>query len=570
METYLRLLHYLWRYKFTFALSIVGFLIFAASAPMQAHLMGLVISAIESKDSSKALILPAVAIGIYVIRGIGWFLGSYYNAFVGGMVVNDIKAEVFSHMVELPASFYNERTQGELLHNLNNGVERVREAVTSALKTLIREGFTAIVLLVYAFYLDWKLSLTFLVIAPLLYLTLRYSSKRFRNISRKNEGALGEATQVSKELIANYSVVRGFGAEEYEKSRYDRALARIFRTAMKIRKVESIVDPFTQLQTALVLAVIVYLILQPEYLAVNNTADLVEYLTTIALLPKALKQLSGINVRIQRGIVGAELVFEVMDTEAEEDKGEHTTARAQGKLTFEQVHFSYPDSERLAIENFSTTIAPGEKLAVVGRSGSGKSTLVSLIYRAYQPQQGKILLDDVDIDSYALKNLRQQMSIVDQNIALFDDTIRNNIAYGSSDYTDDQIWEAIRNAYAADFIEALPDGLDTEISENGLKLSGGQRQRISIARAFLKDSPILILDEATSALDNESEAMVKRALEHIMDRRTTIIIAHRLSTIQNADRVLVLDNGKIIEEGAHDALVNKDSYYKALHDAQLA
>lgn len=570
MGTYLRLLTYLKPLKFHFALSVVGFAIFAASQPLLAKLMELIIEAIEAKNADARWSLPLYAVGIFLIRGMGWFLGNYFNAFVGASLIRNLKGEVFQHLTLLPAKFYGKNSQGQLLHRLNSGVERVRETVTTALKKLISEGLTVIALLGYVFYLNWQLSLVFLFVAPLLFLMVTYSAKRFRDISRRSEGALGKAMQVSKELISNYSIVRGFGAENYETKRYEKALRQAFRMQMKVRKVESIVTPVSQLVIAVAVALVVFMLLQPGTLATNTTGDLIGYLTAIALLPKPIRQLSGLNIVIQRGLVGAEQVFSLLDTETEVDKGDHEAKVVEGQLSFKNVSFLYSGSKIPALDDLSFEIKKGETVALVGRSGSGKSTLVSLIYRAYDLENGVITLDDVPLEKYKLKNLRKHIAKVDQDIALFDDTIKNNIAYGDLKYSDEEIWSALDSAYASSFIRRLPKGLDTNVGENGIKLSGGQRQRLAIARAFLKNAKILILDEATSALDNESEAMVKDALSKVMKDRTTIVIAHRLTTVENADRILVMEEGQLVEEGTYKALLESDGRFSRLHQASFS
>lgn len=570
MGTYLRLLAYLKPLKFHFALSVVGFAIFAASQPLLAKLMELIIEAIEVNNSDARWTLPLYAVSIFMIRGVGWFLGNYFNAFVGASLIRNLKGEVFEHLTLLPAKFYGKNSQGQLLHRLNSGVERVRETVTTALKKLISEGLTVIALLGYVFYLNWQLSLIFLFVAPLLFLMVTYSAKRFRDISRRSEGALGKAMQVSKELISNYSIVRGFGAEKYETRRYEKALGQAFRMQMKVRKIESIVTPVSQLVISVAVALVVFMLLQPGTLEANSTGDLIGYLTAIALLPKPIRQLSGLNIIIQRGLVGAEQVFNLLDTETESDKGEHEVSVVDGQLKFQDVSFVYPGSEIHALKDVSFSIEKGETVALVGKSGSGKSTLVSLIYRAYDLKRGVISLDEIPLDQYKLKNLRKHIAKVDQNIALFDDSIRNNIAYGDKSYSDKAIWAALDSAYASSFIRQLPEGLDTNVGENGIKLSGGQRQRLAIARAFLKDATILILDEATSALDNESEAMVKDALSKVMKDRTTIVIAHRLSTVERADRIIVMEEGELVEEGAYKDLLQQDGRFSRLHQASFS
>lgn len=569
LKTYLRLLKYLKGLIGAFSLSIVGFLLFAVSQPMLAKVMELIIEAIESKNADARWTLPALAVGVFLLRGVGIFLGTYFNEYVGTSIIRKVRLEIFDKLIALPARYYDGITQGQLLHRLSGGVTSIRGAITNALKTIIREGFTIIALLGYVFYLNWKLSLVFLCVAPLLAIMVSYTSKKFRKIARKNEGALGTAMQVSKETIGNYGVVRGFGAEHYEKQRYETAITEAFKAQMKIRRVQAVFSPLSQLVIAIAVSVIIFLLLDPSILAVNTTGELVGYLTAVALIPKPLRQLSGVSVTIQRGIVGAELIFNVLDEPEEKDTGTVDVDHVDGAIRVEDLSFAYPSSESMVLNNIGFSVRPGEMVAFVGKSGSGKSTLMSLLYRLYDVDDGKIFLDGEDINNYKLANLRKHIATVNQNISLFDDTIRNNIAYGDDTASDQDVIDALKSAQAWEFVNELPDGIKTVIGENGLKLSGGQRQRLSIARAFLKNSPILILDEATSSLDTESEAEITRAVENLTRSRTTIVIAHRLSTIRKADRVIVVESGRIIEEGKHAELMELDGAYAELVNSEF-
>ena len=568
LAIYLRLLKYLKGKLGLFALSIIGFLIYAASQPALAKLMELVIESIENKDTDTRALLPLIAISIFLIRGVGYFLGNYFNEYVGAAVIKDVKLVLFKHLTSLPASFYDSSSQGEILHKLHNSVTRLQTLVTGSLKTLIREGLTVIALTGYVFYLNWKLSLIFLLVAPLLGLMVSITGKRFRKIARKNEGALGKAMQVSKELIGNYGVVRSFGAQDYESARYASAVERAFKTQLKITQVASIFTPATQLVIASAVALIIYLLLNPVNLAENSTGDLIGYLTAVALLPKSIRQLSGLSVTIQRGLVGAEMIFNLLDTEPEKDKGELELNETKGKIEVKNLNFKYPKSKNLVLKDISFEVEPGEMVALVGHSGGGKSSLASLLYRLYDIDDGTIFLDGTDINKIKLSNLRQHIAAVNQDISLFDDTVRKNIAYGHEEIPDDRIIKALEAANADKFVLNLPKGLDTEIGENGLSLSGGQRQRLSLARAFLKDAPVLILDEATSSLDNESESIITNALDDLAKSRTTIVIAHRLSTIVKADRLLVISDGEIVESGTHAELLSKGGAYSQLYQSE--
>ncbi|MCG8669351.1 MAG: lipid A export permease/ATP-binding protein MsbA [Pseudomonadales bacterium] len=568
LQTYFRLLAYLKPLKFHFAISIFGFMVFAASQPALAKFMEMVIYSIEHKEADARFWLPAIAIGIFIVRGIGSFLGNYYNEYVGASVVTTVKLEIFNHLTELPAEFYDKTTQGQVLHRLSSGAGQIKKTVTGALKTLIREGLTIIFLLAYVFYLNWQLSLIFLLIAPVLAALVSYTSRKFRKISRKNEGILGEVMQVSKEMVSNYGVVRSFGAQDYEKQRYSSALMRAFRAQLKIRRVAATFTPVTQLIVASAVAFIVFMLLTPTTLATYSASELIGYLTAIALIPKPLRQLSGVNVAIQKGLIGAELIFTILDTEPEKDEGTHEVDTVEGHIEVKDFSFRYPSGKDDVIKNISLSVKAGEMVALVGKSGSGKSTLASLLTRAYQIEDGKVFLDGTDINQYKLTNLRKHVSVVNQNVSLFNDTIRNNIAYGDSNYSDEEVIAAMHHSHSYEFIQDQPKGLKSTIGEDGLQLSGGQRQRLSIARAFLKNSPVLILDEATSALDNESERIIKKATEELAETRTTIVIAHRLSTIEQADRLIVMDDGKIVEMGTHKELLEQKGYYSRLFHSE--
>ena len=568
LQIYFRLLKYLKGLVGYFLLSIIGFAVFAASQPALAKVMELIINAIEHKDADARWILPLVAVGVFFVRGIGSFLGVYYNEFVGASVVRNVKLEVFKHLTVLPAKFYNETSQGFILHSLNNGVGQIQAAITNALKIVVREGLTIIFLLGYVFYLNWKLSLVFLLLSPFLAYLVTDSTKRLRKISKKNEGVAGKLVQVSKELISNYGVVRGFGAEKYETDRYEDALSRSFKMQMKVRKISAVFGPLSQLIVALAVATIVFLLLHPMFLMASTTGELVGYLTAVALLPKSMQQLSGVNVTIQRGLIGAEMVFNLLDLPPEKDAGTYEVETVRGDLEIRNLTFRYPGFDKDVLKGINFNVKSGEMIALVGRSGSGKSTLAGLIHRLYEIDDGHIFLDGVDINAYKLANLRKHISAVSQNIALFEDTVRNNVAYGDTSYSDEEVERALISAHAREFIDGLPQGINTMIGENGLRLSGGQRQRLSLARAFLKNSPVLILDEATSALDNESESIVTRAIEDLAQARTTIVIAHRLSTILRANRLLVMDGGIIVESGTHRELLNYGGYYADLYHSE--
>lgn len=566
LKTYLRLLKYLKPLLLPFIVSTIGFAVFAASQPMLAKLMEAVIEAINAKNADARWWLPTVAIGIFVVRGIGAFFGNYYNAYVAAKLVASLRTDMFEHLTTLPTGYFDEHRDGEIYQRLTGSINLISKAVTDALKTVIREGFTIIFLLGYIFYLNWKMSLVFIVIAPFLGLIVNYTAKKFREMTRRGESISASIVQSINEVLSGQQVMKIFGGQDYENERHRAAVQKSFKNAMKIRKVSELSSPIVQLLVAIALAFIIFLLLQPSALQHYSAGELIGYLTAVALLPKSLRQLSGLNIIMQRGVTGAELIFELLDTPSEPETGTHECSRVKGRISARHVTFRYNNGQEPVLKDISFDIAPGQVVALVGKSGSGKSTLASLIQRFYNIGEGEISIDDVNIRDYRLASLRQQIAFVGQNLVLFNDTIRNNIAYGSMrDKTDAQIIDAARKAHALEFIEKLPAGLDTVIGDNGLQLSGGQRQRLAIARAFLKDAPILILDEATSALDNQSEQHIQEALEEIMRGRTTLVIAHRLSTIEKADKILVIENGQVVEEGSHKQLLAKKGVYAGLY-----
>ena len=568
LKIYLRLLEYVIPYWKAFAISLLGFLIFASTQPALAALMEYLVDSLQAEQRDEIYWVPVATVGIIFFRGIGSFLGSYYIAKVANNVVHTLRCRIFNKYTNLPNEFFDDRNSGHLLSRVTYDVQQVTAAATDAIKIVVREGLTVIGLLGYLMYMNWMLSLIFIAIAPIIGLLVSYASKRFKAISKNIQMTMGDITHVSSELIKNYRVVRSFGGEDYEKERFSKASLSNFKQTMKMVQTGAINTPVLQLIVACALALMIYLAL----LLMTNASpgEFVAYITAAGLIPKPIRQLSEVNAKIQKGIAGAESVFDVLDERQEEDNGQYQPSRIEGKIDIKNLNFSYSTEQKTILKNINISIEPGMTVALIGRSGSGKTTLSNLIPRFYNHQQGDILIDDVDVNDYKLSNLREHISLVTQNVTLFNDTIANNIAYGTLQKTPiELIKNAAKEANAYEFIEQLPNGWDTLVGENGLKLSGGQRQRIAIARALLKDAPILILDEATSALDTESEQLIQNALENAMKNRTTIVIAHRLSTIQNADEILVMDQGEIIESGTHSALLKNSGPYAKLLKNQV-
>ncbi|NIB42857.1 lipid A export permease/ATP-binding protein MsbA [Pseudomaricurvus alkylphenolicus] len=565
---YWRLLGYLKPHWLMFSLSILGFLLFAATQPALAQMMEYLINAIESSDASQRVVIPLVIVGIYLVRGIGFFVGNYFIARVSLGIVHQLRTELFNRLTVLPGEYFDRNNSGHLISRITFNVTQVTQAATDALKVLIREGFTVIGLLIYLFWKDWKLTLVFLVVAPFIGGLVAVVGKRLRKLSSRIQVTMGNVTQTSSEMINGYRVMRSFGGEDYERQRFEDASRGNFRQNLKLVTTSSFATPVLQLIVAAAMGALVYLAM--TFMNTDNAGAFVAYITAAGLIPKPVRQLSEVNAKIQKGIAAAESIFEQLDELAEEDEGELNVARARGAIQIRDLSFSYNEDDGNVLHDINLDIQPGETVALVGRSGSGKTTLASLIPRFYHHGRGDILLDGQPVQAYTLASLRRQIALVNQDVTLFNDTVARNIAYGDlADKTDAEIRAVAESANATAFIEQMPDGFDTVIGEDGTRLSGGQRQRLAIARALLKDAPILILDEATSALDTESERSIQNALEEVMKGRTTLVIAHRLSTIENADKIVVMEAGRVVEQGSHQALLERGGAYAKLHAMQF-
>ncbi|MCK0507042.1 lipid A export permease/ATP-binding protein MsbA [Aromatoleum anaerobium] len=580
IRIYLRLLSYVRPYVGLFAISILGYVIFASSQPMLAGVLKYFVDGLTHPDAALVSGVPlldgmelmhGVPLMIVLIaawQGLGGYLGNYFLARVSLGLVQDLRQALFDSLLRLPNSYFDQHSSGHLISRITFNVTMVTGAATDAIKIVIREGLTVVFLFAYLLWMNWRLTLVMVAILPLISLMVRNASGKFRKQSRKIQVAMGDVTHVASETIQGYRVVRSFGGEHYERERFRAASEDNTRKQLKMVKTSAVYTPTLQLVTYSAMAVVLFLVLRLRGEA--SVGDLVAYITAAGLLPKPIRQLSEVSSTIQRGVAGAESIFEQLDEKPEGDHGHVERERVSGRIEVRELSFRYPGADREVLDNVSFTVEPGQMVALVGRSGSGKSTLANLIPRFYHHDHGQILIDGVDVEDYTLKNLRRHIALVTQQVTLFNDTVANNIAYGDlAGLPRAAVETAAEAGYAKEFIDRLPQGFDTLIGENGVTLSGGQRQRLAIARALLKDAPILILDEATSALDTESERHIQAALHRVMQARTTLVIAHRLSTIEQADVIMVMDHGRIVERGSHAELLAAGGHYARLHAMQF-
>ena len=568
LSIYLRLMAYVKPYWVFFVVCVIGYILYAIANVMFSKIMENLVIAVESKEESARWLVPVQILLATLLRGLGMFVGTYFMAKVAFGIIDDLRVQVFTHMTKLPASVLDGRPSGHLISLITYNINGVTAAATDAAKKGLREGATVIGLLGYLFYLDWKLTLLFVSVAPLIGLLVSTVAKRLRRLSRKVQDSVGDITQVSSEMINGYKVMRSFGGEPYERDRFVRASKKNYAQNMKIIVTSAANAPLMHLLIAFSMGLLIFVAL--NFMQIKSTATFIGYITAVGMILQPIRQLGEVAPQILKGVAAAESVFGLLDEMPEKDTGTRVVERVSGRIEFRNLSFTYPGQQQPALRHFSLGVDAGEIVALVCKSGSGKSTLVNVLPRFYDIDEGDILLDGISQREFRLDNLRQQIALVNQNVVLFEGSIADNIAYGCRDQVSFlQIKTAADLAFVTEFVESLPEGFDTLIGEGGARLSGGQRQRIAIARAILKNAPILILDEATSALDNESEHFIQAALESVMKGRTTFIVAHRLSTVEKADKIIVMGDGEILEQGSHEQLLAMNGHYTRLHSRQF-
>ncbi|MFC0116819.1 lipid A export permease/ATP-binding protein MsbA [Pseudoalteromonas xiamenensis] len=570
LKIYKRLLLYVKPFKAIAIFSVIGMLGYSAMDALFVRLMKPFIDDGLTAGNSEVLSLaPYFVMALVIGRGIFNYMASYCLSYVGSQVVKTLRQSLFEHMLAMPVSFHDKHSKGELISKITFDTEQVQQAITRALQILIREGAYVVFLLIVMFEASWKLSLIFVIVTPLVAVIVSIVSKRFRKISKNIQDAMGEVTRSSEQMLTGHKVIHGFGGQEKEISHFDVVNNRNRQQRVKMDATKALSVSVIQILAAGSMAVILAIIAMPSMLATITSGTFVTLISSMMLMLRPLKQLANVNSDLQRGISAAESIFEVLDVEQEKDDGKVVVERAQGNIEINSLTFTYPTKDEPVLHGLTLDIQSGKTVALVGRSGSGKSTLSNLLPRFYDYQAGTIKLDGIELSEYQLKSLRAQFALVSQQVVLFNDTIANNIMYGAkSPLTKDELIQVAKQAHVWEFVQDLPDGLNTVVGENGVMLSGGQRQRIAIARAIVKDAPILILDEATSALDTESERLIQKALDSLMVGKTSIVIAHRLSTIENADLICVMDKGRIIEQGSHAQLLERGGMYTALCQMQ--
>lgn len=570
-QVYRRLIGYSLQYKRYLVLAVVGLLLSAVTQPLFSWILKpLLDKAILQHDPSVIEWLPWGIIGIFLLRGVAMFLSGYYISLVGRLVTRTLRDQVFTHMLRMPVRFFESTPTGKLLAYVSYYIDQVANASIRGMTSLIQDTATIIGLLLQMFYQSWQLTLGMLIIVPFIALIIAYITRKMRRLSHKVQDSVGDVTQIANEMVRGYKIVRIFNGEDYEAARFNQANEHNIHLHMKRMVLELLSAPLLQFLVALALAAMVYIATRQSTLANLSPGTFMSFIMSMILMLTPIRNLTQLNAQLQNAIAAGEGIFSLLDSPTELDTGTQTLSHCRGAVDFQNVAFVYPGTGKVVLNAINFSVKPGEKIALVGKSGSGKTTLVNLLPRFHEVTSGQILLDGIPLPELPLKHLRQQLAYVGQDIVLFNDTVRRNVAYGDMQHvSDEELNAALHAANALEFIQTLPHGLDTVIGDNGILLSGGQRQRLSIARAILSKAPILILDEATSALDTESERYIQDALDHLLANRTTFVIAHRLSTIENADRILVMQDGQMVEIGRHAELLAQKGVYARLHALQF-
>jgi subfamily B ATP-binding cassette protein MsbA len=569
---YSRLLRQVRPYWRTFGLGVLGIMVTSSTEPLLPALLKPWLDGVfVDKDPTLMHWTPVVILALFLVRGLADFVAQYCINWVGHKVVMDLRAVMFAQLLKLPAPFYDNKASGTLLSKLTFDVTQVTSAATSVLMAIFRDTLIIVGLLVWMVWLNWRLTLLALVMGPVIVIFMRFISERLRTTSRQVQNQMGELTQAVQETIEAHRVIKLFGGQRFEQERFDAQANSVRRQLMRQVTASATSVPIVQFIAAMALATIMYLATQQSASDQLSVGGFVSFVAAMMMLTAPLKRLTSVNDSLQRGLAAAESIYSLIDQPGEPDSGTVSPGRVLGEISFDNVCFAYEAGQHNALEQIQLKIEPGQTIALVGASGSGKTTLANMVPRFYLPNSGCIRIDGTDISQFQLSALRDNIALVSQNVVLFNDTIAANIAYGSpNQFTQEEIIAAAQAAHAMEFIQQLPLGLKTMVGENGVKLSGGQRQRLAIARALLKNAPILILDEATSALDNESERHVQGALEVLMKGRTTLVVAHRLSTIERADRIVVLEAGRIVESGMHQSLLDHNGVYARLYRMQFS
>jgi subfamily B ATP-binding cassette protein MsbA len=575
-QNFKRLVSYAKPYKLGFVAAIIGMLGYAAiDVYFLKQLQPLIDEGLAGKNANFMKWAPIFIVCAFIVRGIAHFVANYCLAWVGNNVVADLRQKLFEHIMAMPVAFHDKQSTGALISKITFDTEQVLNSVSKSILTIVQQSAFVIGLLGLMFYMSWQLSLIFLLITPAIAVIVSVVSKRFRKVSKNIQGAMGEVTTAAEQTFNGHKVVLTFGGQQREFERFAKINKHNRQQRMKMMATKSASVPIIQVIASFALAFVFYAITSDtlgESITPGTFTSVIAYMT---MLLRPLKMLTNVNAEFQQGMAACVSIFSILDHEKEKDTGTKTLEKASGALSFNKVDFSYEQTDdngkqgKLALNDLTFDLCAGETLALVGRSGSGKSTASSLLLRFYDATSGEILINDTNIEKFKLKDLRKQFSYVSQQVVLFNDTLANNIAYGKPDATEDEIIAAAKSAHVMEFAQQMEHGLETNIGENGALLSGGQRQRVAIARALLCDAPFLILDEATSALDTESERHIQDALQTLQQNRTSIVIAHRLSTIENADKIIVMDQGKIVEQGDHKSLLAKQGAYAQLHSFQF-